>query len=157
MVRSRAQVTKPLKQRRDERDEAHTHNKGCDREGAEPRAGGMGARRRLSRILAKRQSFNEKVKRTLWSSPSTKAGAVACESFFSDEVERMKEGSDPIVVGQNAIQQGHSDWKCLQAAVGAQTRESVAWNILAELLKILFPKRRSTATAQARNMTQHKT
>ena len=38
----------------------------------------------------------------------------------------MKERSDPTVVDQNAMLRGHRDW-----------RATVAWSMLAELLKIL--------------------
>ena len=63
----------------------------------------MGASRRyLSRIPAKRPSLDERVK--LPSSPSTKAGAMACGSFSVKRSKSIQERSDPIVVDQNAIQ-----------------------------------------------------
>ena len=34
-----------------------------------------------------------------------------------DDVQKMKEKYDLIVVDQNTMQQGHRDWKCLQAVV----------------------------------------
>ena len=118
---------------------------------------GMGARRHLSRILAKRQSLDESVK-TL-EQPIDKGGCHGLRIIFSDVVERMKERSDPTVVDQNAIQQGHRDWKCLQAAVWKlrHWRASVPWSIPAELLKVLVFPNGGAHTAQTRNWTQHET
>ena len=109
------------------------------------RAGrGIGTRRRhLSRLPAKRQGLEERAQ-TL-EQPVDKSGCGGPGIIFSDEVQKMKEKSDPIVVHQNATQKGHRDGKCLQAAVWKlrHWRASVPWSIPTELPKILVsPKRK---------------
>ena len=85
----------------------------------------MEARRRnLARLLALRQCSEERAN-TL-ERPIEKGGCSGLRIFFSNEVESMKERSDPTVVAQNAM---------LQRTQGR--RATVAWSMLAELLNIL--------------------
>ena len=68
----------------------------------------MGARRRnLARVLAVRQCSEERAN-TL-GRPSEKDGCSGLRIFGSNEVESMKERSDPTVVDQNAMLQGRKD------------------------------------------------
>ena len=102
---------------------------------------GMGTRRRhLSRQTEKRQSPEERAKTR--EQPVEKGGCSGLRIIFGDEVQKMKENSEPIVLDHNAMQQGHRDWTCLQVAVWRPRhwRAPVPWSIPAELLEILiFP------------------
>ena len=86
------------------------------------------------------------------SSPSTKVGAMDCESFSALKSKASKNDRTSFLVDQNAMLQGHRDWTCLQSSVWKlrHWRATVAWSIPAELLKIpVFSERRSTKTAKA--------
>ena len=102
---------------------------------------GMGTRRKAPIQEARqRKSLDESVKTR--EQPINKRGCNGLPIIFSDKVERMRERSDPIVVDQNAIQQGLRDWKCLQASVWKlrDWRATVAWSMPAQLLEIhVFP------------------
>ena len=85
------------------------------------------------------------------SSPSTKVGAMDCESFSALKSKASKNDRTSFLVDQNAMLQGHRDWTCLQSRCGSSgTGERLLWSIPAELLKIpVFSERRSTKTAKA--------
>ena len=119
----------------------------------------MGARRRhLTSIPAIRHCSKEDAKTR--EQPINRGGRTGLRIIFSDEVGTMTERIDPIVVGQNAIQQGHRDWTCLQAAVWRlrHWRASVGWSIPAELLKILvFQSFTSTGLETTQNAEEANT
>ena len=81
-------------------------------------------------------------------------GLTGLRIIFSDEVQKMKENSEPFAVDHNATLQGHRDWTCVTSrSMEAQAVESFSER---ELLQILvLPNGR--AKTPHKQGTGHKT